>query len=175
MLARPLLFLSSLSPGMAVAAVRLVPDNCLVSVVLFVSALVLFPTGLLALRIRQRPPSSRQEVTEVRDETFQVATYIITFVFPFLFIDITDLWDLLAYGLFLVLIALLVSRSDVSIVNPGLILCGYHLYALSIKADNQGATNQVMFISKDRPKPDEVLHSHHLANQTYIASRKKES
>lgn len=175
MLAKPILFLSSLSPGLLVVAFRLLPESLLLGLIVLACSVVLFPAGLITTWIRSRQPPTLIHVVAVKNQTFQVPTYVMTFIFPFLFINVDDLWTVAAYAVFLVLIGLLLSKSDVSIVNPGLILRGYQLFVATVEGENKGQTRDIMIISKEPPPLDEISRVNRLANETYFLTERSSS
>jgi hypothetical protein len=126
MFGRWLLFLSSYSPLFALTALRLEPGRYRDA--LWAAAAVGFLSLLAALAIAQRRISPRQRVlTSVSDRGGDVAGYLATYLLPFLTVTAPTGRDALAYGLFVVLVGIVYTRSSLVSVNPVLYLLGYRL------------------------------------------------
>src|SRR5699024_8631546 len=99
------------------------------------SVLLFFGSYLLVMgrkRIGVIPISPKN----VQDETMQIPTYLITFIFPFLFIsDTPSCSTIVAYACFLVFLLALLFRTDMAIVNPALLIAGYHVYTVETDSD----------------------------------------
>ena len=108
--------------------------------------------------------------TKVKDETSQIPTYLITFIFPLLFINTTpNSANISAYLCFAALVLLLTFRTNIALVNPALIILGYHIYAIdtsnkrdqlviSREALSEGAQTYCTPLSKS-------LHFHHTTSK----------
>lgn len=143
---RVLLFLSSLSPGVVVVAIRYLEQDWWLGAIGFLVGVLLMPIGLLAVHQRGKVIPIPTQFRERRDETYQVPTYLVTFILPFLFVELQSLYSVAAYLVFIAFVATILSKIDISIVNPGLLIFGYRLY------DMIGcAGERVTVISKTRP------------------------
>jgi hypothetical protein len=121
------LFLSSFAPLFGLLALRFEPVHLWLPLALL-AALGIF---LLARLLRQRSQLSPDSRTfmNLRDEGAQVAGYLASYILPLLAISKPSWRDLLAYGLFIGLYAVVYINSDLMQVNPLLYVAGYRLYA----------------------------------------------
>jgi hypothetical protein len=71
-------------------------------------------------------------LTAVEDRGAEVAGYVASYLLPFLTVSEPSSRDLVAYGLFLVVVAVLYLRSGLVRINPTLYLAGWRLYAVTI-------------------------------------------
>lgn len=125
------LFLTGLAPMAVIFAVRLWGSYPASAIALAVVALCLIVLLPLALRERGKTTSQPFSVASVRDDSHQIPTYLLTYVFPFLFVSVSGWQDLVAYGVFVLLLVVLLLRTDLALVNPLLLAVGYHMYAIS--------------------------------------------
>jgi hypothetical protein len=142
------LFLSSFSPLFLLLALR------------FEQRWLWLPLALLALLgllLVRRLLRQRGEVTPgprtfsgLRDEGAQVAGYLASYILPLLAISKPTWRDLLAYGLFLGLYAVVYVNSDLMQVNPVLYLAGFRLYAA--ESATTGETCYLL-VRKDQGRP----------------------
>ena len=162
------LFVSSLSPGILVAGIRGTKENFLIGLIVAVLAVMLSLLGLLVIRSRTTLNTVDLKVDSVRDETYQVPTYLVTFVLPLLFIDVVDVPTLVGYLVFSIIVFLMLMKSNISIANPVLLLSGYRLFDVQ---DSSG--NQSTVVSKTVPPVGESTEVHKLAEGFYILRSKK--
>lgn len=130
------LFVISYVPLTFIFAVQLLPDDGwgLHSVWMPTCFLLLGLTGIaMGLRIRhvsQMVSPSNITVNGIRDEGGNAAAYLATYVFPFVLSD-TDRWQTwAAYGIYMVILAVVTMRSDLVIINPTLYLLGRKIVAV---------------------------------------------
>lgn len=143
---KALLFLSSLVPLIFIVSIRLFDDALLWSLGLAVVSIIGAVSLPVVFFVRRSVGSRPFEVKEVRDESHQVPAYLLTYIFPLLFVTIDD-WDTAAaYAVFAALLIVLMVRTDLALVNPLLLAFGYHLFAL------RNSTGQEIFlVSRLRP------------------------
>lgn len=147
MYARLRLFLSSYVPLFAIAAVRL--DGTRVRVALAVLSL----TGLVSLislvRVSKRVEPRRVTPSGVVDLGSEVASYLATYLLPFLMVGEPDAADIVAYTLVLATIAVVFVKSDMVGVNPLLYLLGYRIYAADgVRQTASGQPRRSLLISR---------------------------
>jgi len=143
---RYLLALSSLSPLFAIFAIRTWQTNRTISFVLTVLLLQAIVGLVWLFRARKQAASDPFRIKEVRDETSQVPAYLITYIFPFLFTESPGWTLVVAYCAFALLLLLMLARTDFGLVNPLLLIAGYHLYVI---ADSRG--REAWVATKERP------------------------
>lgn len=160
---RLLLFLSSLSPGVVVASTRYLGDSMVGGALGIAVGVVLMPLGLLVIRSRKKTEAIPTELSSIKDETYQVPTYLITFVLPFLFVSSQDVQTLIAYVLFIMFVAAILTKSDISIVNPGLLVANYRMYDVVDQEDRS-----LTVISRTSPRLTQFENLRHLSGRVYL-------
>ncbi|WP_309082015.1 hypothetical protein [Zhihengliuella sp.] len=164
-MARLLLFLSSLSPGIVVAGIRAAGEFGFPGWIITLVGVVLMPVGFFTVRSRKGNAAIPTEIVSVKDETLQIPTYLITFIFPFLFVQIDDLWTLAALAVFVGLVSVLLWKNDISLINPGMLVSKYRMYEVeSVDGRN------LIVVSTRRPYVRDYEDLHHLAGRTYVLS-----
>ncbi len=141
------LFISALAPALLVVGFRLVASHRFIGIALFALATVAILTVFFILKARSSVVPRLFVISESRDETQQVPTYLLTFIVPFLFVDINDWGNAAAYSVLIVLIAILLYRTDLSLVNPALLALGYHIYSI-----RDGGGHESLIVSRTRPR-----------------------
>jgi hypothetical protein len=136
-LVRLVLFWSSYAPLFLLLAVRF-SDLILRAVMA-----VLFVGGALALiwvvRGRSRElEADPYELAEVRDEGAAVAAYLASYILPIATVADPSATDLVAYAIFLVMLAVVSVRTDLAQVNPLLYLAGYRVFAIRTVSGMKG-------------------------------------
>jgi len=169
-MSRLLLFLSALAPGFIVSGIRLLSVELLTGIFTIILGCYLLVSGILVIKFRRQDVEPRPvEITQVSDESYQVPTYLLTFIFPFMFIELHDFWNAFAYFVIVVFVAFLLSKTDLSLVNPALLLAGYHMYSVQLSGGDD-----ITLISKSRPRVGSQLVCFPLAGRLYIDSLRNE-
>lgn len=163
-------FASALSPAIIIASIRafaLIGSWAWVGI--SVGILSFAMTGVL-LASRGRVSARVVEAVSVRDRTLQIPSYLITFVYPFLFLsESASSYTLLAYLVFGLLLGLLLIRTDIGLVNPTLLLFGYSLFEVETEFDI------LIVISKRRLMKNEPLKVHLISRNLYILAKRSEA
>jgi len=151
MLGRPLLFLSSYAPLFALLAIRFEQRwlwiSCTVIAVLGVVSL------WLLLRLDARSSPGPHTLASVKDAGGEAASYLATYLLPFLTVATPTVRDVLAYAGFLLVAATISLRSPVVQVNPLLYVLGYRVLSVT---DDHGL--QAYMVTRRRPPAgDRVL------------------
>jgi hypothetical protein len=135
-----------------IVAIRLAKDHQLVA--WLISAFSVIAIISLATLIAARETTNEQPytLTSVKDESAQVPSYLLTYVFPFIFVDLGSNYDLLAYALFVALLALMLLRTDLILVNPVLLVAGYHLFQIESSTGYKG-----LLLSRERPQAGQEI------------------
>jgi hypothetical protein len=134
------------SPAAFLLALRLSADHVAWTVGLAVAGVVAVASVLLLLLSRSGTNAQPFQLTSVKDESSQVPGYLLTFVFPFMFMDVNSWREGAAWGLFALLTATLVLGTDLVLVSPVLLLAGYHLYRVDTSSGFAG-----ILLSSRRP------------------------
>ena len=144
MLGRPLLFLSSYAPLFALLAIRFEQRW------LWISCTVLAVIGVvslwLLLRLDARSSAGPHTLTSVQDAGGEAASYLATYLLPFLTVSTPTVRDVLAYAGFLLVAATISLRSSVAQVNPLLYLLGYRVLSVT---DDHGL--HAYMVTRHRP------------------------
>lgn len=126
---RLLLFLSSYAPLLAILAIRNW-DQRLIAFPLVGLALISIAWILGFLRVARGFAPVTVEVARSSSRDADVVSYIVSYILPFLAIDVAKLEDVLSLSVLLAVIALLYVHSNLIYVNPVLAALGYHLTEL---------------------------------------------
>ncbi|MFG1860437.1 hypothetical protein [Microbispora bryophytorum] len=128
MLAKPLLFLSSYAPLFALLAVRFQEQW------LWISCAVMAAVGVasvLALLVLDRGVAPNPHIlSQIRDAGPETASYLASYLLPFVTVSSPSIRDVIAYVGFLVIAAVIYLRSPMVQVNPLLYLLGYRVLAI---------------------------------------------
>lgn len=80
-----------------------------------------------------RKGRTRQELSNIVDEGWQVAAYFVTYLLPFLGIQLEGWRDALSLLIFFGVLFLVFVRSDLALVNPTLYLTGWRVVSATIE------------------------------------------
>lgn len=141
------LFYSALAPALLVLGFRFVATHRCIGLTLITLATIAIVMVYFVVRARSEVLPKLIVVSESRDETQQVPTYLLTFIVPFLFVEINNWGSAAAYSVLIVLISILLFRTDLSLVNPVLLALGYHIYSIL-----DGGGHESLVISRTRPR-----------------------
>lgn len=159
----PIMFLSSYAPLFAMLAVRFEPWWLVV--LCGTLALVGLAAGLLVVHRFQRLPTSRWVLVAVEDRGEEVAGYLATYLLPLLTVAEPSVRDLVAYGLFLSVTAVVYIRSGLIRINPTLYVLRWHLHAVQI--GEAGWSGYVL--SRQRLRVGDQLRGVRLTERVFIS------
>jgi hypothetical protein len=129
MLAKPMLFLSSYSPLFLMLYVRFLG---LGRQLIFLTLGLLGIAALLVLLLRNRSVQADGRVpTEVRSAGPEAATYLASYLLPFLTISKPSWLDLIAFAGFLAVAYLVNAQSSLLLVNPTLFFLRYKIFRIT--------------------------------------------
>lgn len=137
------LLCSSLSPLLVILGVRLWSAHTVVAATLLVAAVASVGSLLLLMRARERLSAQRYTLTTVHDESGQVPAYLVTYLLPFVTLNIAGWDDFFGYLLLAAVLIILVVRTDLVYVQPVLLAIGWHLY----RAEVENGFSEMVFIS----------------------------
>lgn len=162
---RLILFVSALAPVFLVAGLRLYEAQQIVSITLFSFGLLASLLTPIVLFLRRKAGIQEFEVSNVKDESAQVPTYLITFIFPFLFLsEQMNISLVRSYVGFAALMTVLLYRTNLSLINPVMLLAGYHVFSVDVVG--QGST---YIISKRPPLPARSTYAKRVVEGLFIA------
>lgn len=160
---RFLLFLSSLAPGVVVVSIRHLGDHTCAGVIGITMGVLLTILGTLTIRTRGKTKPLPTELAQLKDETYQIPTYLVTFILPFLFVEVKDLATIGAYAVFILLVAAILYKNDISIVSPALLIRGFRIYD-AVDSEDRNIT----VISKSPPSVKRYENLRHLSGTVYL-------
>jgi hypothetical protein len=129
MITRLLLFVSSYVPLFAISAVRFPGPGLRATMIVVAAAGVIGLWVVLAGRTRNLAPDP-YVLSAVSDEGAGVAAYLSGYVLPLVVVADPTGADLVGYGIFLVLLAVLYTRTALAQVNPLLYVVGYRVFGV---------------------------------------------
>lgn len=116
------------SPGAFLLALRLSGEHVVLTTTLTAVGGVAVVSMVLLLRARSSLNPQPYILKVADDQSGEVAGYLLTFVFPFVFVDVSTWREASAWGVFALVVAALVVRSDLLLLSPILLLVGYRVY-----------------------------------------------
>jgi hypothetical protein len=144
---------SSMSPLLLILGIRLWSTHTVVACLLLIAAVVFVGSLLLFVNARGRLDRQEFTLTAVRDESGQIPAYLVTYLVPFVTLNVDELADLLAYLVLAVVMVVLIVRTDLIYVQPVLLAIGWHLYRTEVKG---GFEDVVMISGLDLKAGNEV-------------------
>jgi hypothetical protein len=153
---------SSLVPIFVVLAIRLSGKQCHTAAALVVISIALTALLIVVLQARRRTTAQPFAVDTIRDESQQIPAYLLTYIFPFLFLSVGGWRDVAAFLVFALLVLILLFRTDLALVNPLLLATGFHLYSLTTTSGKC-----LILVAKDKPSPGQSILAVRLSDTTY--------
>lgn len=145
-LARLRLFLSSYAPAFAIAALRF--DGAVLRGLCIATAVVGVADAFFLPRLAARSQTAVWiTVDRVENVGAEVSAYFATYLFPLLTAPKPSVRDLIAYGIFLALSALIYVQSDLVRVNPTMFALGYRVLRVSLP---NGESNYLLCVADVR-------------------------
>lgn len=156
-----LLFLSSYIPLFIVLGFLHYTNEVFVIGIAVIIIITLIFLGLL-FKLAGRIGSYPSKITEFKDINDMSLEYIITYIFPLLFLNYTDFGVVAGLLIIFLMIAYIYIRSDLIYMNPILNLLGYNIY--------KGVADErnIIIISKRDTKDIERQKLVRLANKVYL-------
>ncbi|WP_460793176.1 hypothetical protein [Nocardioides pacificus] len=111
--------------------------------------------GLIAARSATNEQPFK--IRSIRDESAQVPAYLLTYLFPFLFLTVSGWRDWVAYAIFAALLVVVIYRTDLVLVNPILLAAGYHVYIIESTSNFEG-----LLMATKRPLVGQTVNAVHL-------------
>lgn len=123
---KAMLFVSSYSPLFALFAIRFEQRTLAVTC----AALAALGLAAMYLILREDAKKAREphSINTVTDAGGHAAGYVASYLLPFLTVTAPTSRDLIAYGLFLVVVATVYMRTSMIQINPLLHLFGWRVY-----------------------------------------------
>lgn len=138
---RLILFLSSYAPLFLIIAVRGWKDSRFIAIGLAVAAVLSVVTLFVFLRLVHRLAPGKVAVSSVISRDGNAISYIVTYLLPFLAVNLNDPTDVVSLGVVLFVIGLLYVNSNMIYTNPVLNIAGYHIFEIE---DSNGKTTALI-------------------------------
>jgi hypothetical protein len=140
-LTRLILFLSSYAPLFMIIAMRGWEKSRTVGLVMVVVAIVSVIVLFLFLGVVSRLAPDKIIVESVTSRDGDTMSYIVTYLLPFLAVNLSDVMDVGSLGVLFLVIAILYVNSNMIYTNPVLNLAGFHVFEIH---DANGKTSALI-------------------------------
>jgi hypothetical protein len=130
-------------------------------------AIFLADTARLVIWQPRHVGPSPYQITEVRDHGSQVAGYLATYLLPLLVVPTPRVRDLLAYGLFFLVVAAVYVRSEMVDINPTLYMLGLRVLDVATAEGWSGYA-----IVRSGLAPGDVLRAVHVDGDVLVEARR---
>lgn len=112
---------------------------------------------IFAILMKNLPSHSSLDVVEVRSVPNDLINYVFPYIVSFMGLDLGTDGKFFGFLLFILLMFLITYRSGQILMNPFLLVAGWHLYEMNIVTE--GHARSVKALSKDLIKPGDHLES----------------
>jgi len=140
-LTRLILFLSSYSPLFLIIAMRGWEKSRVVAIAITCIAVLSVMVLFIFLRLVGRLSPEKILVESVDSRDGDAMSYIVTYLLPFLAVNLNDVMDAGSLGIVLTVIAVLYVNSNMIYTNPVLNLAGFHIFEIH---DAEGKTSALI-------------------------------
>lgn len=144
MVAKTMLFCSSYSPLFVIFAIRF-PKT---SLIWWITAALFLALGALILLLVVKTHEPQFYPIAIVEDNGAAATYVASYILPFVTISDPSFRDLLAYAVFFVVLAILNTRSSMVGVNPLVYLTPMRIYEIKTPRGER-----FVLFSRSRPEP----------------------
>lgn len=149
------LLCSSLAPLLLIVGVRIWAAHTVVAGVILLAAIASVGSLLLLMNTRGTLSSQSFALETVEDESDQIPAYLVTYLLPFVTLNIAGISDLIGYLMLAGVLLLLVLRTDLIYVQPVLLVAGWHLYRTTVT----GGYEEFVMISRKRLRIAHEVHT----------------
>jgi hypothetical protein len=163
-LLRARVLLSSYAPLSFILAARI--DSLPLRIACLSAGLVGVGDALRLTLLASEKQAVPRRVEEVRDSGSQVAGYLATYLLPLLAAPDPRTGDLIGYGIYAVLIAVITLRSDLAHINPTLYLLGWKVVTVTL-----GDGRDRYLICMTTPRSGTLVHMTELYGVLHAARR----
>ncbi len=95
------------------------------------------------------------KVTSVKNENFEVMTFLATYIIPLACINLVETKYLIIFIILVVILGVFVTKMNLYMANPTLSLLGYKLYSITV--DDPQITDNVFVITRDEINVDDKI------------------
>lgn len=112
------------------------------------------------------------KVTSVKNENFEVMTFLATYIIPLACINLVETKYLIIFIILVVILGVFVTKMNLYMANPTLSLLGYKLYSITV--DDPKITDNIFVITRDEINIDDKIEWLELdANRWFVRKEKK--
>ena len=112
------------------------------------------------------------KVTSVKNENFEVMTFLATYIIPLACINLVETKYLIIFIILVVILGVFVTKMNLYMANPTLSLLGYKLYSITV--DGPKITDNIFVITRDEINIDDKIEWLELdANRWFVRKEKK--
>ena len=155
------------------AITMILVDNCLIRIIMAGSIIIGCASLLSLIRVASRKIEPRTATpTSVRDLGNEVASYVATYLLPFVTLNEVDLANIVAFFVALTTISIVYVQSDMLGVNPLMYLLKYRVYSVSgIRTTRDGREIDAVVLSRQQLLPGCEMTLSDLATGVSLAIR----
>lgn len=163
-MSKAVLFVSGLFPAILIVGIKFWDVNPCISIGVIAIAALLSQSWRLVQWMSRNSTVSGIDVAEYENDSTQIPTYIITFIFPFIFLNFENqpMSEKMSYLVFGAIIFVLMLRSPYAYINPSLLLSGYSTYKVK---DCNG--NFYIVIAKPKQISKSIIHARIISDNIY--------
>ena len=151
-----LFFISAYSPLFVILAIRnadysswLNPNNYVSLFLIIVSLISLFFIKFFLNKQKNIQPE-QFEIVDIEDKTGELSTYLLTYLVPFLTINLHSKRDMLSLIIFIYIIGLIYVNSNMIYINPIIMFFKHKILELKVKKD--GVEKNIIIIIPNEAK-----------------------
>jgi hypothetical protein len=167
-LVKVLLFVSSYSPLFALFAIRFDQTPLVLSCC---GLAALGPAALYSImKLDARKPREPHLIRKVTDAGSQAAGYVASYLLPFLTVSKPSGRDLIAYALFLVVVAAVFVRTSLIQINPLLYIFGWRVFEVEDSHNFRG-----FLVARDRVLSGDTVLATRFGDEVLVFRQKSET
>lgn len=137
-----LFFISAYSPLFIILAIRNIDDSSLLNFNNYLACFLIL-ISLISLWFvkffldqQQEIQPEQFEIVEIEDKTGELSTYILTYLVPFLTINLHSKKDIFSLLIFIYIIGLIYVNSNMIYINPVIMIFKHKILELRVKKDD---------------------------------------
>lgn len=111
-------------------------------------------------------------IQNIKSEDYEYLTFLATYIIPFVGLSFDDPRRLIAYFILLVIIGVMLIRTDKYYANPTLAVLGFKLYRATA-CDRNGIYESILLITKDDIEKNEVVNFELLSKNVFYVRKIK--
>ncbi len=107
------------------------------------------------------------EIVECKSESYEQLTFLATYIFPFLGFSFDSSFRLISYIILLVIVGIIIIRTDKFYANPTLAIFGYKLYKINFK-EGETIHNDVTVLTRDDIEKGQNVHYSKISDKVFF-------